>query len=85
MARRRFEAYRKETCRTDLCALALWKRFNPFRVGISSSPRFPGFAPRADLCHPYGVEFRVLLLSFDQRSIERHVAGIGGGDAESVE
>ena len=85
MAGRRLEAYRKETYRTGLRALSQWKRFNPFRVGISSSSHFPGFAPRADLCHPCGVEFRALLLSLDQRNIERHVAGIGRGDAESVE
>ena len=29
--------------------------FNPFRVDASGCPPFPGFAPRADLCDPFGV------------------------------
>ena len=55
-------------------------------AALKASNRTAGSShPGLTCATPCGVEFRILLLSLDQPSIEPHVAGIGGGDGGSVE
>ena len=59
--------------------------FNPFRVDIVCDSAFPGFAPRAELFHPYGVASHGLLLWIEHNYIPLGSPGPGSDDPERVE
>jgi hypothetical protein len=43
--------------------------FNPFRIDIGCDSAFAGFAPRAELFHPYGLASHGLLLCIEHNHI----------------